>query len=54
MEAVPLPGADEVGAGAGARVERRELGLGRDGLEREQRVLRRDHADDLRGVDLFG
>ena len=35
-------------------VQRRDLGLRGDGLAGEQRVLGRDHADHLGGIDLVG
>ena len=54
MEAVTLPGADEVDAGTCAGVQARDLGLRRDGLEGEQRMLGRDSPEDLRRIDLFG
>ena len=54
MEAVALPRPSEMHARSGPGVERRNLSLSRDSLEREERVLRRDGADDLRWVDLLG
>ena len=54
MEAVALPGAGEMHARAGAGVERRDLRLGGDGVEREERVFRRDRHDHLRRIDLLG
>ena len=53
METVALPSAGEMHARAGAGVERRDLRLGGDGFEREERMLRRDRHDHLRRIDLF-
>ncbi len=54
VEAVALPSAGEMYAGAGSFVELCDLRLSRDGFEREERVLDGDTADDLGGVDLLG